>query len=283
MQDENLTHLLASTVLIVVLTALGVLAVHLAGRRVHAWTQALTRVRAARKQQLVTLIHIVQWTLGVLLVGSAVLTLLGTFGIDITPLLASVGVAGLAISLGAQSLIKDLIGGVLIIVENQYAVGDFITVGSASGQVERITLRTTQVRARNGDLHIVPNGEVRILANQTKGWSRAVVEVGVAYEEDLERALGVLRASGEAFAQDPAFAKGLLEPPQVMGPMSLGDAAVILRVEVKTEPGRQWEIGRELRRCILADCEREGVSLPYPRQEVWVHGLEHDGTVSAEE
>ena len=283
MQDENLTHLLASTVLIVVLTVLGLIAVHLVGRRVHAWTQSLTTVRSSRRRQLVSLIQIVQWALAVLLVGSAVLMLLGTFGVDITPILATAGVAGLAISLGAQSLIKDLIGGVLIIMENQYAVGDFITVGDASGEVERITLRTTQIRGRNGDLHFVPNGEVRILANQTKGWSRAVVEVGVAYEEDLERALNVLRASGEAFAQDPAFGKSLLEPPQVMGPMSLGDAAVILRVEVKTEPGRQWEIGRELRQRILADCEREGVSLPYPRQEVWVHGLEHDGAVSAEE
>jgi small-conductance mechanosensitive channel len=283
MQGENLTHLLASTLLIVALTALGLIAVHLASRRALAWTRALKRIRTARRQQFATLINIVQWTLVVLLVGSAVLMLLGTFGIDITPLLASVGVAGLAISLGAQSLIKDLIGGVLIIIENQYAVGDYITVGSASGEVERITLRMTQVRARNGDLHIVPNGEVRILANRTKGWSRAVVEVGVAYEEDLGRALDVLRASGEAFAQDPAVGSSLLEPPQVMGPMSLGDAAVILRVEVKTEPGKQWEIGRELRRHILADCEREGVSLPYPRQEVWVRSLEHDGAVSAEE
>ena len=283
MDGENLTHLLASALLIVALTALGLITVHLASRRVLAWTQALTTIRAARRRQLVTLIKIIQWTLIVLLVGSAVLMLLGTFGIDITPLLASVGVAGLAISLGAQSLIKDLIGGVLIIMENQYAVGDFITVGSASGEVERITLRTTQVRARNGDLHIVPNGEVRVLANQTKGWSCAVVEVGVAYEEDLERALDVLRASGEAFAQDPVLGTSLLEPPHVLGPMSLGDTAVILRVEVKTEPGKQWEIGRELRRRILADCEREGVSLPYPRQEVWVRGLEQDGAVSAED
>jgi len=283
MDGENLTHLLASALPIVALTALGLIAVHLASRRVLAWTQALTGVRAARRRQLVTLINIIQWTLIVLLVGSAVLMLLGTFGIDITPLLASVGVAGLAISLGAQSLIKDLIGGLLIIIENQYAVGDFITVGSASGEVERITLRTTQVRARNGDLHIVPNGEVRVLANQTKGWSRAVVEVGVAYEEDLERALDVLRASGEAFAQDPVLGTSLLEPPQVLGPMTLGDTAVILRVEVKTEPGKQWEIGRELRKRILADCEREGVSLPYPRQEVWVRGLEQDGAVSAED
>ena len=280
---ENLTNLLASAALIVALMVLGLIAVHLAGRRALAWTQALERVRAARRQQLVTLIHLIQWVIVVMLVGSAVLMLLGTFGIDITPLLASVGVAGLAISLGAQSLIKDLIGGVLIIIENQYAVGDFITVGGASGEVERITLRTTRIRGRSGDLHIVPNGEVRVLANQTKDWSRAVVEVGVAYEEDLERTLDVLRSSGEAFAQDPTWGTGLLESPQVLGPMSLGDSAVIFRVEVKTEPGKQWEISRELRRRILADCDREGVSLPYPRQEVWLRGLDHERVAPAVE
>jgi small conductance mechanosensitive channel len=283
MEGENLTHLLASAALIVVLMALGLLAVHLVGRRALAWAKDLRRVRSARRQQLVTLINIIQWVVVVLLVGSTVLMLLGTFGVDITPLLASVGVAGLAVSLGAQSLIKDLIGGVLIILENQYAVGDFITVGGVSGAVERITLRTTQLRARDGELHIVPNGEVRILTNETKDWSRAVVEVGVAYEEDLERALDVLRSSGEAFAKDSVVGRSLLEPPQVMGPMSLGDAAVILRVEVKTEPGKQWEIGRELRRRILADCERQGVSLPYPRQEVWVRDLETEARVSAPE
>ena len=271
MQGENLTDLLASTVLIVALTALGLLALHLLSRRVLARVHSLQRVREARRQQLVTLISVIQWVVVILFVVSAVLMLLGTYGIDITPLLASVGVAGLAISLGAQSLIKDLIGGVLIIAENQYAVGDVITIGNASGQVERITLRTTQLRDRNGNLHIVPNGDVRTLANQTKGWSRAVVEVGVAYEEDLERALEVLRASSEAFAQSPEFAGSLLEAPKVMGPMVLGDTAVSLRVEVKTEPGRQWEIGRELRKVVLAACEREGVSLPYPRQDVWLH------------
>jgi small conductance mechanosensitive channel len=123
---------------------------------------------------------------------------------------------------------------------------------------------------------------VRVLANETKGWSRAVVEVGVAYEEDLERALNVLRASGEAFARDPAFGSSLLEPPQVLGPMSLGDSAVIVRVQVRTEPGKQWEIDRELRKCILAACEREGLSLPYPRQEVWVRSLEEEGTTARE-
>ena len=283
MQEGSVTYLAVSGIMIVALTAMGLIAVHLVARRVLTWVQSVKRVRVARRQQLVTLVRIVQWILAVLLVGAAVMMLLSAFGIDITPLLASVGVAGLAISLSAQSLIKDLIGGLLIIIEDQYAVGDFITVGSVSGEVERITLRTTQVRARNGDLQIVPNGEVRVLANQTKDWSRAVVEVAVAYEEDLERALAVLRASGEAFAQDPAFEASLLEPPQVLGPMSLVDSAVILRVEVKTEPGKQWEVGRALRKVVLAACDREGVSPPYPRQEVWLHSPGCGGPGPADE
>ena len=282
MDGENLKQVLSSALLIVGLTGLGLIVVNVAGRRALKWARALGPEYAERRQQLVTLIQIVRWALAVVLLISALLMLLGSFGVNITPLLASVGVAGLAISLGAQSLIKDLIAGLLIVTENQYAIGDTITVGEASGEVEQITLRTTRVRAINGDLYVVPNGEVRIVANKTKDWSRAVVEVGVAYEEDLERALSVLRASGEAVAQDPAYQDSLLEPPRVLGPIRLGDAAVIVRVDAKTKPGKHWEVGRELCRRILADCEREGVTLPYPRQEVWVRGLDQAAPAAAE-
>jgi len=281
MDGENLVQVASSALLIVALTGLGLIVVNVAGRRALAWARSLGPDHVERRQQLVTLIQIVRWALAVVLLISALLMLLGSFGVNITPLLASVGVAGLAISLGAQSLIKDLIAGLLIVIENQYAIGDTITVGEASGEVEQITLRTTRVRAINGDLYVVPNGEVRIVANKTKDWSRAVVEVGVAYEEDLERALSVLRASGEAVARDPAYQDSLLEPPRVLGPIRLGEAAVIVRVDAKTKPGKHWEVGRELCRRILADCEREGVTLPYPRQEVWVRGLEHEAAGSA--
>jgi small conductance mechanosensitive channel len=129
------------------------------------------------------------------------------------------------------------------------------------------------VRGLDGSLHVVPNGEVRIVANQTKEWSRAVVDLGVAYEEDLDRALCVLQESAEAFAHEPDFGPQLLEPPAVLGPVSLGDWAITVRVTAKTLPGKQLEVGRQLYRFLLAACEREGISLPYPRQEVWVHNL----------
>jgi small-conductance mechanosensitive channel len=262
--------------LICSLAILGLAVVHLLGRRGLHTVQSLNHVQEARQRHLVTLIQILRWTVNVLILVTALLMLLSTFGIDITPLLASVGVAGLALSLGAQSLIKDLLGGLLILLENQYAVGDYIQVGNVSGQVEHITLRATLLRALNGDLYVIPNGEVRILANQTRGWSRVQVDVGVAYEEDLDRALRVLEENATAFAQDPTFAPHLVELPEVLGVIGLGDSAITVRIAVKTQPGKQWLVGRELRRYILAACEREKVSLPYPRQEVWVRILGGD-------
>jgi small conductance mechanosensitive channel len=165
-------------------------------------------------------------------------------------------------------LVKDLIGGFLIVLENQYSVGDVIQVGDVSGEVERMTLRTTQVRDLNGRLHVVPNGEVRIVANLTKEWSGALLDVGVAYEENLDRAMRVLEEAADVFAQDPEFGPLLLETPRVLGVNSLGDWAVTVRMLVKTQPGKQWRVTRELRRRILAACERENVTLPYPRQEI---------------
>ena len=270
MDQNELVRLLASVVLIVAVTALGLYIVRLVRKRLLAWTTVVDAVRDPRRKQLTTIIQLLHWIVVVALVLSAVLTLLATFGIDITPLLASAGVAALAVSLGAQTVIKDFIGGLLIILENQYAVGDFISVAGVEGRVEHITLRATQVRGLNGDLHIVPNGEVRVLTNKTRGWSRVMLDVGVAYEEEMDRALSVLEAASEAFAQDPAFAPDVLEPPEVLGPVGLGDSAVHIRIAVKIAPGKQWEIGRALRKAVLAACERESVELPYPRQEVWV-------------
>lgn len=267
-----------SSVAIVVLAALGLVAAHFIGRRVMRAIRAMERIRPMRRQQLLTVAQILRWATDVLVVGSALLMLLSTLGVDITPLAASVGVAGLAVSLGAQTLIKDLISGILILVENQYVVGDFIQVGGVAGQVERLTLRATYLRDINGYLHTIPNGEVRVLSNMTREWSRALVDVGVAYEEDLDRVLRVFEETAEAFARDPAFESQLLEPPKVLGPLALGDWALTVRVTVKTQPGKQWGVAQELRRKMLTACEREGITLPYPRQEVWVRRQESSGS-----
>jgi small-conductance mechanosensitive channel len=270
-----------SGLLILALMALGLVIVQLISRRVLKGVRGMKHIQEARRQQLVTLVQILRWVADIVIAVIALLMLLRTFGVDITPLLASVGVAGLAVSLGAQTLIKDLIGGILILLENQYVVGDTIKVGDVSGAVERLTLRATYIRDINGLLYVIPNGDVRIVGNMTKEWSRALVDIGVAYEEDMDQVLHVLGKAAGAFVEDPEFGPQLLEPPQVLGPLSLGDWAFTVRFMVKTQPGKQWAVARELRKYVLAACEQENITLPYPRQEVLIGSLSSDGPSAA--
>jgi moderate conductance mechanosensitive channel len=251
-----------------VLAALGILAVQF-GRTRLARALEGSSATPTRRKQWHTVVQVVSWVVNASIVIVAVMMLLSRF-VDIAPLLASLGVVGLALSLGAQTLIKDLIGGMLILIENQYAIGDVIQVGDIAGSVEHFTLRVTHVRSVEGKLHVVPNGEIRIVSNITRHWSRAMVDLGVAYEEDLDRVLAVLEREAAAFAQDPEVADQLIEAPSVIGPLSLGDWAVTVRVMVKTLPGKHWGVGQILRRRLLAACERERITLPYPRQEVLV-------------
>ena len=275
MEMETLRAVLVSVGLIIALTILALALVHVLAGRVVLAVEAMKPLRAGRRQQLITVVRVIQWATQILILVSAGLVLLSALGVDITPILASAGLTGLALSLGAQSLIKDFIGGIFILVENQYAVGDTIEVGGVLGEVERISLRTTCVRDVNGYLFVVPNGEVRVVANQSRDWSRAMVDVGVAYEADLDRALCVLEDTAEDFVEDPTFGPQLLEAPKVLGPLSLGNSAITVRVMVKTEVGKHWGVARELRKRLLSTCEREGIELPYPRQEVLVRGVEY--------
>ncbi len=222
-------------------------------------------------QQARTLLRVGRDLLIVLIVGGAVLMVMSEMGINVAPLLAGAGVAGLAIGLGAQTLVRDLIGGIFILMEDQFAIGDTIRVGQIAGNVERITLRATWLRDLEGRLHVIPNGEVRIVSNYSKEWSRAVVNVGVSYEDDLEAVMKVLEEVGQQIAEDPRFGPLLLEPPVVPGVVGLDDWAITVRIMVKTLPGKHWEVGREMRRRIKETFQARGITIPYPRQEVWVH------------
>ena len=273
MSTDEWSSLLVTSALILALAGLGWALVQLLTRRAIHVAQITKYLSEGRRQQTITLVHILQWTAHIVIGAAAVLMLLSTFGVDITPLLASAGVAGLAVSLGAQTLIKDLIGGMFILVENQYTVGDAIQVGGVSGEVERLTLRTTHVRDVNGHLHIVPNGEVRVVANMTRDWSRALVDVSIGYEEDLDRVLSILQQLAEAFAHDDAFGPDLLERPEVVGPLTLTDWAITVRLQVKTQPGKQWAVARELQRRIHTTLAQAGIATPYPRQDVRVRHL----------
>ncbi|MEA3459372.1 MAG: mechanosensitive ion channel family protein, partial [Chloroflexota bacterium] len=232
--------------------------------------KAPTKERAQRAR---TLAGVLNSAALVAIASIAGMMILRELGLDIAPLIAGAGIAGLALGLGAQSLIRDVIGGFLILLEDQFVVGDAIKVGDIAGGVERMTLRATFVRDLEGTLHIIPNGEMHIVSNRTKDWSRAIVNLGVAYEEDIGRVMDALREVGRGLKEDEEFASLLLEEPTVSGVEALGDWAVTVRIMVKTKPGEQWSVARELRRRVKESFESEEIEMPYPRQEVLMRTL----------
>lgn len=204
----------------------------------------------------------------VVILATALVMVLQEVGVPIAPLLASVGVVGLALGLGAQTLVKDVISGLFIVLENQYMVTDVIEVNGIVGNVEEMTLRATTLRDASGTLYVIPNGEIRIVANRTRDWSRAIVDVGIAYDADVDRALTVLQAIGDDMAASEEVGPLLLESPQVTGIEGLDDWAVRLRLMVKTKPNEQWEVQRYLRRRVRLEFADQGIDLAFPRQDV---------------
>jgi len=197
--------------------------------------------------------------------------------ISIGPILAGAGVLGLAVSFGAQSLVKDVIAGFFILLENQFAVGDTIEVAGKSGTVELMTLRIVQLRDLEGVLHTVPNGQIGTVSNKTRAWSQAVVDVGVGYDVPADRALEVFADEALAFAADEAWGEQLDGPPEVLGIQSLGDSSVVIRTVLKTLPGRQWASGREFRRRLKNRLDREGIEIPFPQRTIHVRSDRPDG------
>jgi small-conductance mechanosensitive channel len=201
-----------------------------------------------------------------------VIALLLTFNvfIDIGPILAGAGILGLAVSFGAQSLVKDVISGFFILFENQFAIGDIIEIAGKSGVVEKMTLRVAVLRDGEGVMHVVPNSEIKVVSNKTRGWSRAVVDVGIGYDEDIDRALGIIRDEAAQLATDRMWSLQLDGAPDVVGVESLGDSSVVIRTLIRTQPGSQWTVAREFRRRIKNRFDRDGVEIPFPQRKVHV-------------
>jgi small conductance mechanosensitive channel len=199
----------------------------------------------------------------------AIILTLDTF-MEIAPLLAGAGILGLAVSFGSQSLVKDVLAGFFILMEHQFDVGDVIEVAGKSGGVEKMTLRVVTLRDLDGTVHVVPNGQITTVSNRTRGWSRAVLDIGVGYASDVDQALETLRQEARAFAEDSAWSYKLDGPPEVVGVQGLGDNAVTIRVMLRTRPGMQWEVGREFRRRAKIRLDREGIEIPFPQRTVHV-------------
>jgi small conductance mechanosensitive channel len=193
----------------------------------------------------------------------AVLWILGELDIDYAPFLVAAGGISLAIGFGAQSLVKDVVTGFFLLMEEQFALGDFIEIDGHSGTVEKISLRTIKFRGLDGTLHIIPNGSISGVSNKTYQWSRAVVKVGVSYDENTEKVLAVLKNVCQELAEDPKWNELLIEEPIPQGILSFGDSAVEFRILAKTKPGDQWSVERELHIRIKNAFDRHGIEIPY--------------------
>ncbi len=192
------------------------------------------------------------------------LTVLGQF-VDTTSILATAGIGGLAIGFGAQSLVKDVISGFFILFEDQYAVGDFVTIGDTTGTVEEIGLRITKIRGFKGDLTIIPNGQVQKVVNYTRGNALAVVDISVPYETDINKAIKLIEDVAQKYAQEN---KNIVEQPQVLGIMDMGDSQITIRAVARTLPLKHWEIERELKKRIKEAFDEEEIGVPYPRRVI---------------
>ncbi len=226
--------------------------------------------QADRQKRARTLASVLRSLGLVAIVVSASLMILAELGADIAPLLAGAGILGLALGLGAQTLVRDLIGGFFILVEEQFHVDDVVSIGAITGTVERMTLRATYLRDLDGSLHLIPNGEVRIVSNLTRGWSRAVVDVTVPSQSDTGQLIALLEDVCRLAGADASLADLLPEPPTVLGVEALDAATVRLRLLAKTSPGRQWEAARLLRLRIKERLDAAGISEALPRQVVAV-------------
>ncbi|HCI86934.1 MAG TPA: hypothetical protein DHV68_08830 [Dehalococcoidia bacterium] len=200
---------------------------------------------------------------------SALFMVLTELSVPVGPVLGGFGVAGIAVGFGAQHLVRDLISGIFILAENQYRTGDVVTVAGVSGLVESINLRRTVLRDLDGQVHVIPNGEITVAANKTKYWSRVHLDVGVAYKEDVERVVEVLNEIGDEIAADPYFGLMLITPPQVLRLNSLDDSAVTFKILGDCKPMKQWEIMGEMRKRIKIRLDAEGIEIPFPHQTVY--------------
>ena len=223
-----------------------------------------------RRKRAQTVASVVSRALAVLVWSTAVLIVLRELDVDVTPVLTGAGIVGLAIGFGAQTLVRDVISGFFLIVEDQVRVGDVAMVNGTGGLVEQINLRTIVLRDFEGVVHVFPNGEIKTLANRTKDFSYYVIDLGIEYDEDVDRVMALVREAGESLMTDPAYAASILEPVEVLGVDDFKDSAVSLRFRIKTIPLKQWEIGRELRRRIKMVLDREGVRIPGPKMDVTI-------------
>ena len=225
------------------------------------------REELAKRSQ--TLSGILTSATGIIIAIVAIFMALSEVGVDITPLLAGAGVAGIAIGFGAQSLVRDILNGLFVILEDQYRKGDVVKIAGIGGLVEDVTLRRTILRDLDGIVHSIPNGEVKIASNYTKDWARVKLNVPVAYGENLDHVTEVINRVGSKLAEDDYFGPKIIKAPQVLWVDNFGDSGIEIRVLGDTKPLMQWEVSGELRKRVKKAFDEEGIEIPWPHVKLY--------------
>jgi len=225
--------------------------------------------RNERERRADTLFTVVNITTKVFVWVVVVFMVLKEIGANITPLLTGAGVAGLAIGFGAQNIVRDFLNGFLILLENQYRVGDVVNIAGKAGLVESINLRTTIIRDLEGVLHIIPNGEIKTVDNMTFSESRALIDVGISYNSSVDKAFEVIKSIGGELKSDESLG-GFVRDFNILGVENLGDSSVDLRVLIKTDPLQQWAIARRFKYLVKKRFDEAGIEIPYPHQTVYL-------------
>jgi small-conductance mechanosensitive channel len=262
---NNLLRAILTLILIVVLTIIALRLVRVSTDTIDKRFISPVEDRD-RKARLKTLLKAARSTLQTIILVIAVLIGLGTMGVDIGPALTAAGILGLALSLGAQTLIKDIIGGITILLEDEYHVGDQVKIGLISGEVERITLRRTDMRDSEGRLFMVPNGEVRTVANESRNWALAFVDLNFGFDTNIEEAVAVLTKSLTGLANDGNVKPYLLGDPEISGWNAISEWAVVVRMSAKVKVGKQSVVARPMRQYALKALQEAGIPVEsYPR------------------
>jgi small conductance mechanosensitive channel len=252
------------------------------GRRARRLTRIHERAERSR-QRARTLGGLLRTTTTGAVYVLAVLLALGEIGFDLGPLIAGAGIVGFAIGFGAQSMVSDFIAGIFILVEDQYAEGDYVDLGDASGTVERVNLRTTVLRDIAGAVWVVPNGEIRRVCNSSGlGFGKTVLDVDVAYDTDLDLAASVIKEVADELWRENLESATILEEPQIAGVQKFGADSITIRLVVKTDPGEQWATGRQLRARLKRAFDANGIEIPFPQRTVWVHQVDDKGSSPVE-
>ena len=217
-----------------------------------------------------TLGSIIRYVLVIAISIVAAMTVLKELGVEIAPILAAAGIVGLAVGFGAQSLVKDVISGFFILLEDQIRVGDVVQIGDKAGLVEKINLKTTILRDLAGNVHYVPNGHIDVVTNMTKDYSRYVFDIGVAYRENVDEVIEVIKEVDEELRNDPGYKDDILEPIEIFGLDQFADSAVIVKARTTTMPIKQWRVAREFNRRLKKRFDERNIEIPFPHVTLYM-------------